>query len=150
MMNKKLKRYVLLFVALLVWGLIGYRVYEYFNPEEITVENFTPQKFIPKKIKETEKYTIKANYRDPFLGVAPTKKKKKIAKKVIKNNQPFPSVVYNGVIEANRTKSYIITINGQQEVFKIGQTFNNVKLLSANAKQIKVRNNGVNKTIQLN
>ena len=150
-MTKQQKTYFLLIVVLLIWGVIGYQTFSKLNTDQentATVE--MPKKYIPKKIKKDKPYTIKADYRDPFLGKTKNRKKNKSVNKSLNKKPaiPFPEVIYNGIV-AGSTKAYTITINGKQELLKIGETFQDIKLVKANSEKITVRNNGITKTIQL-
>ncbi|WP_299118252.1 hypothetical protein [uncultured Tenacibaculum sp.] len=149
-MKKQQKTYFLLAGVLAIWGIIGYQIFNQLNTEEITIsvnnDNF---KYIPKERIEVKKYNIKGNYRDPFLGKSFFNKKKKVKSLNVKEKKllPFPNVVYNGIIQGSKKKSYIITVNGKQEIIKINQTFQNITLLQANNKEIKVRFNNIIKKI---
>ncbi|WP_272149621.1 hypothetical protein [Tenacibaculum aiptasiae] len=149
-MTKQQKTYLLLAAVILIWGIIGYQFFNQFSsntPEVTTASSF---EFVPKKITKQEAYTVKADYRDPFLGKLPSDKKKKVIvrKKAPKTNIPFPNITYNGVIEGG-SKSFILTINGMQEEMSIGQTLHKVTLKKANSSKAVVVFNSVSKTIQL-
>lgn len=150
-MTKQQKTYLLLGAVLLIWGLISYQVFRKMNPVETVNPQVIVQQFKPEKVVVATPYTIKADYRDPFLGKLFTEKKKIVKKRVVQPKEiiPFPDITYNGVVEQGSSKSYIVTVNGQQEIIKRGQTFHKIKLLNANASQIKVRFNGTTKIIKL-
>ncbi|QXP72526.1 hypothetical protein H0I31_02160 [Tenacibaculum sp. AHE15PA] len=150
-MSKQQKTYLLLAGVLAVWGVIGYQIFSQLSPTEnilpVKSENL---KYVPKLKIEQEKYFVKANYRDPFLGKLYATKKRKV-KKITpqKETIPFPSVTYNGIIEGAQKKSYIITVNGKQEILKINQTFESITLLQANSKEAKIKFKGVIKRISI-
>lgn len=152
-MTKQQKTYMLLFAALVVWGLIGFKIYKglYGDDNQVTKVTSTNNKYTPKPISESKTYNLKADYRDPFLGKPPTQKKKtKIVKRVAQNDDiPFPNIIYNGIVEAGNSKSYTVTINGKQELIKVGEELHNVKLVRATSNKIVVRFQGKTKTIQL-
>jgi hypothetical protein len=139
-MTKQQKTYGLLFAVLVIWGTIGYQVYNRLNPPipELKLSEIQTQ-FQRKKIKEQSFYELKKTYRDPFLGSFPIKKVVRkqtlVSKKAV---TPFPNVKYNGIIEGNH-KSYIFTVNGQQEIIKIGEVFQGIKLLKATKNEVKVK-----------
>ena len=148
-MSKQQKTYLLLAGVLVVWGVIGYQIFSQLKPtgniSPIKSENF---KYVPKSKIEQEKYFVKANYRDPFLGKLYATKKRTVKKNTTqKESIPFPSVIYNGFIGTDQKKSYIITVNEKQETMKINQTFENITLLQANSKEVKIKFNGVIKRI---
>ena len=148
-MTKQQKTYFLLIVVLLIWGVIGYQIFSKLNTnQETTATVEMPKKYIPKKIKKDKPYTIKADYRDPFLGKFPSKKI--VRKKIIKKTMIlFPSIIYNGVIAGNTSQSYILTINGNQEVFKLKETINEVKLLKVTKEEVMITYKGNKKIIRL-
>ena len=151
-MTKQQKTYLLLTATLIVWGIIGYQIYNRLNPkQEQVATTIMTKKYTPQKLIEVANYTIHADYRDPFLGrLSGTKKalpKKKKKKKTNKKKKRFPKISYNGVIEG-ASKSYIITVNGNQETFDINQTINEVTLIKANDNEITIRFNEETKIIK--
>ncbi len=149
-MNKQQKTYILLGAVLIIWGIIGYQFLGNFSPNTAEVVKTSSLEFIPKKITHQKGYTVLANYRDPFLGKIPAVKKKstKRKKKAPKIKTNFPNIIYNGVFEGS-SKSFLLTINREQEIMVIGQTFKKVTLKSADKIKIKVLFNSEIKTIQL-
>lgn len=146
-MNKKQKTYALLIVVLVIWGLIGYNIYRYLNPIEERQPVATPKRNTT-SIEPVPKDTlIIPNYRDPFLGKVFLSKRNN--RNPVTNSLKFPSIMYHGLVEGSRVKSYIISIENQQELLKLGQTFLDVKLISANAKAITISFKGARKTIKL-
>jgi hypothetical protein len=156
MKNKK-NIYILVPAVLIIWGIIGYKILSAINPdEEEIVTNNTISQFVPKEIKEVEKFTIQANYRDPFLGKLYTKnitkKPKNNLKKDTKPPVVFPHVTYNGMIapkEPNRPTLFLITINGKQQFMSFGKQIEDVKLLKGNDKEIIVSFKSLKKTIAI-
>jgi len=150
-LKKQQKIVVLLAAVVIIWGLIGQMIYKSLHP---SVPEYGLPEISTFSFKETNTpatfYEVEAAYRDPFLGKYP-QKKKKIKRKIIKQKItiPFPNIIYNGLIEGNKTQSYILTINGQQEILKLGETFAQVKLIKANSKEAIVRFQGINKTFLL-
>lgn len=151
-MKKQQKTYLLLIGVLLIWGIIGYQIFSQLNPTEKTsfIDNKKTE-YTPEKRVELEKYIVKANYRDPFLGKTYSKKKTKPRKATAQKKEiiPFPSVIYTGFVEGSLAKSYIITVNGKQEVLKINQTFENITLLRANDKEATIKFNDIIKKIPI-
>lgn len=149
-MNKQQKTYGLLIAVLVIWGLIGYQIYIRLNPSTPELEAFTVQNtFKKQQVFETSFYEVKDEYRDPFLGGFPKKKMRK--KRIVKPKEivHFPRIIYNGVIEGSTSKSYILTINNSQELVKLGQEIQGVKLVTANTKEAIVKFKGVKKAILL-
>lgn len=152
-MNKQQKTYILSAAVILVWGLIGYRIYKglYSNNNVSTDLNFK-EKFVPSKIKTSQNYVVSADYRDPFLGEFNNLKKKKQkinTPKITNEALPFPEVIYNGLVKAGHSKSYTLTINGRQELMKVGDMIEEVRLVKATENNVIVRFQKITKTIKL-
>jgi hypothetical protein len=147
-MKKNHKTYLLLAAVVIVWGAIGFQIYRYYAPESEEIPVTTSQKFIPEKTEITKDYTITPDYRDPFLGKLyrkPTPKKKK---KIIPKPKPqviFPNITYNGIIQGTGQNTFIISINGKQEIFQKGQVMKGVELLRGSANEITVKYQGETK-----
>lgn len=141
---------MLLSIVLIIWGIIGYQFLNKFSPNTKEIGINSSFEFIPKKLIQQKKHTVLANYRDPFLGKLLTLKKKSTKRKktVAKVKIAFPKIIYNGVVEGS-SKSFILTINNEQEIMTIGQVFKKVTLKKANNKSIKILFNSEIKTIQL-
>lgn len=137
-MNKNQKTYLLLFVVVLVWGAIGYQLYSHYNPNTIEVPEEKIMTYTTQKVEKVDAYEIQPDYRDPFLGKIyrklPLKKKVVTPKPVV----VFPAIVYKGIIEGDK-KTYIIAINGSQEIFSVNQTIKEVTLLKADGKSILLK-----------
>lgn len=144
MKNKK-NIYILIPVVVLVWGLIGYRIFAGINPsavEHTKIEQRTV--FKPEQLVENRNFTIEANYRDPFLGTLENQysnkpKKKKI--KVKKEEVVFPDIQYKGMFKpGNHGKTvFLIEIDGSQLMFKLKEEHHEVKLLKGDKEQIVVK-----------
>lgn len=149
-MTKQQKTYALLAAVLIIWGLIGYQFYTNLNStSEVPTIIKKRQNFVPKMVKEQEQYTINATYRDPFLGKRYIYKKKRVVAPKKQPLVPFPSIIYNGVIEGNGTKAYILTIDGNQIILKRRQTKQQVTLVKGTSKQVTIRFQKRTKTISL-
>jgi len=146
-MTKQQKTYTLLLIVIAVWGIIGYQVFNQLNHQEDSIslkkEKLT---YIPKERIEHKNYIVKANYRDPFLGKYLVKKKRK-TKKTKEEILPFPTVVYNGIIDGGSKKSYIFTVNGKQEILKPNNTFKGITLIKATNENATVKFKGIIKKI---
>jgi len=146
-MTKKQKTYLLLTLVIIIWGFIGIYIYKYLNPDIPLVNATSKVKFTPKKVISKQTTFTISKYRDPFLGkIVATTQKTGISKD---QKVDFPQVIYHGSIKGNRKNAYIISINNQQEILKVGQSFQQVKLLQANSKRIIVRCKSITKSISL-
>ncbi|QMU65039.1 MAG: hypothetical protein GKR88_12580 [Flavobacteriaceae bacterium] len=149
-MNKKNKTYILLIAVAAVWGTIGYRIYSNMNPVSPAIQPVQNIGFKKIKPKQVDRIEIQPDYRDPFLGKiykkkTPTRKKTPVK---VKPAVVFPPIQFIGLIEGT-TVSYIIEVNGHQEIFKIEQTFQQVTLKKAKDKNITIVYQGALKTISL-
>lgn len=146
--------YLLVPTVLFIWGVIGYKIYTTLNPEDtIELAQNNIVNFKPAVIKEVEKFTISANYRDPFLGKSFIKKIQKTANK--KKEAPviqFPQIVYRGMIApkgSNQKEVFFVTINNTQQFLSVGKQIDGVHLLNGNNKQIIISFQNSKKTIQI-
>lgn len=155
-LNKQKKTYLLLTAVLLVWSIIGFQIYKKMNPSAIeeNVLKVYSGKFNREELKEISFYEIKKIYRDPFLGVIKNKKRKIKLKKNLKKTKRekiirFPNIRYNGIVAGEGTKCCILTIKNTQEILKLGDSINGVKLLEVKDKQIVVEFKEKKKIIKL-
>ncbi len=148
-MKNRNRTYLLLVAVIAVWGTIGYRLFSGMNPstpESAVVTNTDFKRIYTEK---GELKTIQPDYRDPFLGKVYRKKKKQVpVKRVVKKNPiVFPPIQYIGIISGN-TNSFIIQINGRQEIFRKDQTIQGVTLKKGDEKNIVIQFKGESKIVQ--
>ncbi|RXP46371.1 hypothetical protein EC396_14230 [Lutibacter sp. HS1-25] len=146
-MKSKKNIYILLPVVLIVWGIIGYKLFSAINPStglQTTPTNLVD--FKPETIENEATYTLNLNYRDPFLGKNSAAKKQSTVRKSSSNHPkiliPFPPIVLNGIIEPkvrSRKTMYLVSINNKQHFLSVGQTVDGVTLTKGNSKAITVR-----------
>lgn len=153
-MKSKRNIYILLSAVIVLWGFIAYRVFASMNPPKDNNNSIVKiEKFQPKKRTAKETYNIQVNYRDPFLGtmVKPKKKKRYIPKQK-KEIVVLPTMEYKGVFSSSLKKNtvYLIIINGKQEMFKINEIHQEVKLLQGNKEKITIKYKTEKQTIFLN
>lgn len=153
MMKKKGKTYVLLTVVLGIWGTIGYQIYSKLSTDDAPVViadssvSFTPKKTIGK-----DTFSINTTHRDPFLGKPYQSKKRtgvRSVAKVKKDSVIFPQLRYKGTISKQKSAQniYIIDVAGTQQLFKVGKTITDVKLIKGNKKSVTISFKGKRKTI---
>lgn len=144
MKNKNIT-YVLLFLVLVIWGTILYKIFFYTESE---AEAFSLDKTNLTKITPdtTDTFSLSLNYSDPFLkenvrsnyipkSTSPTRKNSHVKPTTIKNNPSTPQVVwpkvkYEGLIKSNNNSTAILSINGATQFLKVGDSFNDVKVES--------------------
>lgn len=150
-MKSKRNVYILLFLVLLIWGVLGYRLFSYINKSEQNVESGTPQNFNTIDYKEPDYVKIEVNYRDPFTGETPEGNQNQLSKRVNENNLsnidvsdniPIPEkvILYKGLVSdtSDKKKVFMLSINGKTYLLSQGQKEDNIKVISGNAKQIVV------------
>ncbi len=154
-MKKKNKTYVLLAIVLGIWGIIIFQFIGAFNPpSEEEVQAPSDQVFVPKKAKERELFALALDYRDPFLGTAVAPKKKTLKPKVSappKPVVPAKSIQYTGFIQQKNSKQkvFFVTVEGQQRMMKLNDTFQEVRLVKGTKSSIRVKYNGKTENIDL-
>ena len=141
MKNKK-NLYILLPAVLVIWSLVIYRFYKGLNPSatEISTSEMTTT-FTPKLEETNTAFTIKADYRDPFLGTLSNKKntvKRVVPTQNMEPEEPFPTIMYKGLVATKGTNNrvFLIGINGEQHYFKVRSTYNGITLLAGNSKEV--------------
>jgi len=154
-MTKKGKTYLLLTIVLGIWGAIGYQIFSKMNADDAPIiaanSNVT---FSPEQAIEKDTFSINTKHRDPFLGKPFQQKQtatnhRRVSKK--RDSVVFPPIVYKGVISKPQSSQniYIIAIQGTQQLFKVGKTISDVKLLKGNKKSITIRYKEKLKTISV-
>ena len=143
---------MLLALVLGIWGIIGYRIVSTINPSapEVVGQGFEVA-FKPKTNIELDTFSIQTVNRDPFLGTLLVKKKpKRTFKKTMQPKVVWLPVLYHGSISKQNTKTkvFIVSINGRQNLMKIGQTINGVKLIKGNSNSVTLTYKRARKTIQ--
>lgn len=152
-MKKNTKTYLLLATVALIWGTIGYRIISGMGNDDTPETQLKQVSFKPLPTKEKKSFAILADYRDPFLGTIPKKpiQKKKRSSKPKAPPVPEVQILYTGFVADKDTKQniFFVSINGTQHLMSPANEIDKVKLLSGNAKSIRVRYNNKIKTIPL-
>lgn len=151
MQNKKLK-YVLLPLALILWGFIFYKIYSYVTntPDNIQSSGKNIKEQTINNVNDT--FEIVADYRDPFLGNqylfdrgdeeaqnynSIEKNSKDIQKKEVKEEVKtvvktanWPKISYLGVIvnQKSSRKTVLIKVNNKEYMFRETDKIENVLL----------------------
>lgn len=137
MKNKKVL-YILLPLAIIIWGVIIYRIYTSLQKKETKVALSDNISSAPKSLYENEEFTLEANYRDPFLG-----QKIEVVQNKLPNPKPisnpevkpvmekiWPNLVYKGIIKNLKSSKQMILMemNGNEFILKGGDTINGLQL----------------------
>ncbi len=150
-MSKNQKTYLLLAAVVIVWGAIGFQIFGYLNPTTSDVGPVISERFIPNQTIKEVSYTIEPNYRDPFFGKIYRRPKPKpvVKRKIQKEPVIFPTISYDGVISNGSNKTFLISINGVQEIFKLKQTVGGIELLKGGNEEITLKYKGSTKKYSL-
>lgn len=151
-MKKNTRTYVLLTVVALIWGTIGYKIISSLSSDPETGAQELAVSFKPLPVQKKETFAITADYRDPFLGTLPKKKKKKrlVSTKPKAPAVPEVSIRYTGLMTDGSTnqKIFFVTIDGQQHLMNAKDEIAKVTLISGSAASIRIRHNNKTRTIQ--
>lgn len=152
-MHKNTKTYLLLAAVLLIWGIIGYRVFSGNSDATEAEANFEKSALRSLPTQEKDTFSILADYRDPFLGTFPKKtvKKTKRSTKPKKALEPEIKVQFTGLVtdKDSKQKIFFVSINGQQHLMGVKDEIQNVRLLSGTSTSISIWANGKTRTIDL-
>lgn len=148
-MKNKTKTYILLALVIGIWGVLGYQIVSTINPEtpEIVAQDIDVS-FNPKHQQKKDTFSVQTVDRDPFLGIL-HKPEVNRSKQNTKSDFVWQPIIYHGSISKQNDKSkiFVVSINGQQYLLKIGQKINDIILVSGNTKTIVVGYKNHRKTI---
>tara|TARA_R110001583_G_scaffold173091_1_gene326922 strand:+ start:91 stop:546 length:456 start_codon:yes stop_codon:yes gene_type:complete len=148
-MTNKTKTYILLAFVLGIWGVIGYKIISTINPEtpDIAKAKFNIS-FTPKTNTVLDTFSIQTTERDPFLGTINTKKKS-VTKKIKKPEIVWIPILYHGSVtkQASKNKVFVISIDEEQILMKVGETIMEVTLIKGTTNEITISYKGNRKTI---
>ena len=159
MKNKHLI-YLLGPLVLLIWGLIFYKVYEHFRGGKEVFGN-AAAKYTDKKENAPDTFTIKANYRDPFLDRNYRLVTQSIGKTNISEHRSgiapktvvpevFPDIRYYGLIAnaKNKRKVGLFKMSNKDLLLKEGESFNDLKITKLFNDSAKITYHKTKKTIK--
>ncbi|MFI1772549.1 hypothetical protein [Thalassobellus citreus] len=151
-MKSNIKTNLLLVAVFAVWGIIGFKMVSALDSDTSKIElQDTKVLFTPKEDIGIESFTIEPLERDPFLGTMRMKKEKHMTSKESKPKQQvvWMPIIYHGTVskQGSKDKICVLSINGHQQILKVGQEVNAVKLIKATNSEIIVRYKGKRKTI---
>ena len=158
MKNKK-SIYILLPIVLVIWGSVAYQFFS-FSKNEVKSKENSALTFKLLAIKPRDTSSINVNYRDPFLGkmysnntksVNPKRSTKATKPELPKTPIILQTILYKGIVSdtKDKTKVFMLIINGRTFLMKKGDTENEVLLKEGNRESIKVKNKGTLQTIPI-
>lgn len=159
MKRQEHSKHLLGLAMIVVWGLLGYRIYQKFNPAKVVyVRQAEPIKAV--EVEAIQEYTLLVNYQDPFLDkkvpkTVPGKPKIPVAPpqrpspKPIKKVVVFPKVEYKGRLKTKDGHS-IALVRVNQSVFNWGKgdTYRKLELIHIYEDSIRISYRGVEKIIE--
>lgn len=162
MKNKK-TLYLLIPLAIAIWGNIFYKIYTAMHGDEevpVSLPNHLPSETTT-ELNDT--FSIYPDYRDPFFGTMQRKNKSTVSsansvsnssiKPGINGNTSiqlnFPKIVYGGLIKNENSKKQLalLLINGNSYTLKIGEQAEHVQLINLFKDSIEVKYNNLRKYI---
>ena len=163
MKNKK-QIWILGPLVLLVWGMIGYRVFNALKGNSETYPVYqAPPSVQGSDSTQSNAYSLIKNYPDPFLkkerrsvsGISTktnssrAKVKTRVTKTVVPIPLRWPVVNYKGSIERRSTSSilYVLEIEGINYFLSKGDEENDLKLLEVYEDSVKVEFKGKEKRV---
>ncbi|MDC8005217.1 hypothetical protein POV27_14240 [Aureisphaera galaxeae] len=146
MKNKKNIR-ILLPLVVAIWALLIYKMVDAFSDDSNPVAQTQIGSFKAPDIKPKEEFSLLAVESDPFLGTVYKKKRKKTSgatSSAPKKDIAWPTIQYLGLVAdgGSSDKVFIISINGQQQLIRSGETLENVKVIRGNKEKITLRFEG--------
>lgn len=133
MKNKKVT-YLLLVLSIVLWGIIGWKVYGAFNYIQPEIPTIKKEVVTNKK----DSITLLLNYRDPFLGkyssgnivkdTIPAKRILVAASPTKKIEPVVPQIQYKGIINIGKVSMAILQKDGKVLTIKAGEEIDGFKL----------------------
>ena len=142
---------ILLPAVVLIWALLIYKFVAALNPEEQAETFIANTDYKVPEVKKRDTFSLQYLYHDPFLDKAYRKEKKAgVGSKSIAT-EPWPSIQFIGSVADNGGKDavYILTVNGSQHLLKRGESAGDIKVISGENSQVKLRFNGQSKVFTI-
>lgn len=148
MKNKKLI-YILLPLAILIWGAIFYKLFYYASPGEEWITQVSDTAKKTTAILNADTFSILADYRDPFLGnVIDREPAQNEGNEHTKVREAFtvqavqwPDIVYGGMIKNQRSarELALLKINGKESILKTGEMAGGLELLKISKDSVEIK-----------
>lgn len=140
----------MLLIVVIVWGFVFYQLFSSFFSTPNYATEKVEQIINIDEIKQDE-FVIVADYRDPFLGkklstkkinnISSNIKRNTVKKSLVRVEQPWPSISYNGMIKNNNSdrRVGILKVNGKEYLIKEKDVVNDITILSINKNAVSIR-----------
>ena len=155
MKNKKLL-YILVPLTILIWGAVVFTIISHTRPDNAPDMNYGVE--LRNEVDTAgNKYTLLANYRDPFRygsSQKPAAVKKPVQQKsqTVRNQNPvrvnWPDIEYKGSITNNNDKVALIRINNRNFLLKEGEARDNIMLVRMYPDSVNLEYSGEVKSIK--
>lgn len=159
-MGDKIKKYILLIVVVLIWGIIVFKIVNLTNP---TPPPFKTNYDSVKKLQNSriDTFNLLLNYRDPFVYYKNFRKHESqasLSNTIVKGNPikkltpkqevKWPDVLYGGIIKNNLSgkQVFLITINSKEYLMKIKDTLEGILIKEVYPDSICLSNGSSYKT----
>lgn len=145
--NKFVK--ILLPVVILIWGYVGYVIFDAFSSDDSEIQK-TPvtSNYTKLTIEKKESFELLPIDIDPFLGTLYKKPKTKRTASVNKPSKKeikWPTIQFQGIVSGGASSVYMVSINGQQYLLSMGDEIQNVKLIKGSSEAISLKFEGQTK-----
>lgn len=145
MKNNKTTQYILLGLVITIWGIIAYRLANYFSSDnDYAVYSSTVKPFPDTPNPTSDTFSLQLNYPDPFALTrqpavitttnTPTLKKKK---------EKLPGLSYRGFAKSANGQILVrVVLNGQPTSLKLRQDYDGLVITRANRDSLSAKWNG--------
>lgn len=151
MKNRKVT-YLLLVLTLFLWGSVIYRIVSYSGNDTPSLQN--PVKETSQQCTDTLDFSLKLDYRDPFLNTDQKQvvvKSSKTTNKVMSNlTLEPPDFKYKGIIRNKKNIYAVIESGGSVETIRRHQRIDGYRILAINADSLIVERNGRKYSLKAN
>ena len=138
-MKKKLMVGALSAAVLLVWGLIGFRVWGILKPHEEQRSYDLNVNTLPAR--PIVRDTLLLNYRDPFLDkVMKMEKTNVLPVRVTTHKRPAPQMSYKGMMRGRDGKrKALIQVGSELESIAVGESVEGARVIAMDSECVTVR-----------
>jgi hypothetical protein len=135
MKNRKML-YILVPAVILIWGAIAFSIFSHVHRSDSNIEQFNAPVFSKSSGKDSSKYQLLANYRDPFNAGMRNASEEEVNEqerlnKLQKINQQiiWPQIEFKGMIIHNKKWVGLLKINNANLIMQEGDEKLNLRLL---------------------
>ena len=127
--NKKIT-YLLIVLAVLIWGLIFYKIYSKFGGEKLTEKNFLPSVVSVESGQRDSIFTLSLDYADPFLKGAGQSTDTPVKNVSNPRIVSWPLVEFRGLLSSGskNERTGLIKIQNSNLLAKLGKVYSEIKV----------------------